>query len=466
MDFVGGVFLYKIFKDYIVSNNLLQHKQKVLAAVSGGADSMCLLALLQMLAQEWQIQVAVCHVNHNLRGLEADKDAEFVLNYCCKHSLECEIISVPVKEFAKQHSMSIEQAARALRYEALSATKNKLGCDLIATAHNKNDQAETFLLNMLRGAGINGLKGMLPQHGAIIRPLLDIQRKEIESFCLDYQLEYCHDSTNDSLEYLRNRVRHELIPALQEYNPNIINSLTKNMQTIRMDVEYLNEQAQLAAASMISVEYKADCMAVYVDIHPLRQLHQSIALRVLLLAIEKNAGSVQGITQAHLLQVYKLIRDDRGSKKLVLPNDIFVRKFYDKISISKSQTKHTEQQLSSLLIPTVGSYLFNDIKLAVTTELHSSIPKSSRCKVYIPCELLTEQSLCVRSRMSGDYFELTGGGRKSVKSFFIDQKIPREQRDSVPLLYLGEQLLCILGYRCVTATQPAARQEYLVVEIV
>lgn len=441
--------MYQRFKNYIIANELLQKKQKILVACSGGADSMCLLTLMQMLATEWDLEIVVCHVNHNLREQEAERDAEFVRAHCQKYDLKFELFSLPVREFAKCQRLSIEQAARQLRYKALRATKEKLGCQAIATAHNKNDQAETFLLNMLRGAGINGLKGMLPQKNELIRPLLTVERAAIEAFCLEHQLAYVTDSSNESREYLRNRIRHELLPILQEYNPNITNSLTANMQNIAQDATYLNELAKQAAASILSWDFDVHApgyTVVSLAADQLQKLHVTIALRVLMLAIERSCGSTQGINQTHLQQLYQLSHSNTGSKQLKLPSDLIARKLYDKISISKYPTTAKNKQPLALTIKTPGVYNFGASKLLVERVSRQQLPRSSKDKLFIPYSL-APRTLLVRTRQAGDFFELEHGGRKSVKSFFIDQKIEKNSRDHVPLVYLDNKLICILGHR-------------------
>lgn len=452
--------MYHAFEKYINTHKLLQEKQKVLLACSGGADSMCLAALMQLWSQKHKGKLAVCHINHNLRGAESERDAEFVHTYCKQHGLECEIVNVQVKEFAKDEHLSIEQAARELRYQALYKTRAKLGCELIATAHNKNDQVETFLLNMLRGAGINGLKGMLPKQGTLIRPLLDTERVAIEFFCEQQGLSYCHDSSNDSHEYLRNRIRHELLPLLEQYNPNLLTSLARNMDNIRTDVDYLNKQAQELSDRLL-VNKKTN---ISIPLTDFTQLSQSMATRILLLAIEKLVSTTQGISNNQLKQIYSLAHESRGSKLLKLPHGLIVRKTYD-LLIVDTQTNSTTHKLPHLQIERPGRYVFGKTELLVSEQISPTLPKSSASKLYIPSDII-HQGLLIRSREVGDWFELSDGGRKSVKNFFIDQKIAKETRDCVPLVYLADKLVCILGYRLIKADFESANHKYLVIEYI
>lgn len=455
--------MYREFEKYILNNNLLQQHQKILIACSGGADSMCLLHLMQQLAACRQIKLAVCHVNHQLRATESEQDAAFVRNYCQTHGLEFELVAVQVQEFAKQQALSIEQAARHLRYQALYQVMSRLGCDLLATAHNKNDQVETFLLNMLRGAGIAGLKGMLPKQGNIIRPLLDTERSLIESFCVANNLSYCHDSSNDSHEYLRNRVRHELLPSLKEYNPNILETIAANMQNLRCDALYLEQQAKTIAATILQLHQNSAFPVVHINLGKFTKLNQAMATRVVLLAIENLLGHTQGINRKQLLKIYELAQEQSGAKQLKLPHGLLLKKTYTELTISFDAATIARTSPVVLNIQQTGHYSFSGAELSVTQEYHCSKPQSTASTLYIPLEI-AQAGIIVRSRQSGDYFALKNGGRKTVKSFFIDQKISKEQREQVPLLYLGNKLLCIMGYRLISSEFSSTDQNYLVIK--
>lgn len=451
------------FEKYILNNDLLQKKQKVLIACSGGADSMCLLWLMQSLAEKWQLQLAVCHVNHNLRGHESVQDAAFVQKYCQEHELEFELVSVQVKELANANGMSIEQAARQLRYQSLHQAMCKLNCELIATAHNKNDQVETFMINMLRGSGLKGLKGMLPRHGDIIRPLLDTERSAIEFFCAQHNLRYCHDTSNDNYEYLRNRVRNELFPLLKQYNPNIVRSLADNMQNLRLDAAYLDEQANNIANKILVCDSNSQMVEICLD--KFNILHQAIATRVVLLAIKYLVGHTQGISRKQLLKILNIANDNSGSKQLKLPHNLLLHKTYKCFMIKIVRKKMPIERTTPLEIKEPGEYYFAAAKLLVTKQVHWEKPKSTSSKLYIPLSLV-QAGVIVRSRQSGDHFYLENNGRKAVKNFFIDQKIDKDNRQNIPLVYLGSKLICILAHRLVIADLHSDNARYLVIEYI
>lgn len=230
--------------DWIDRYNMLPQDAKVLCALSGGADSMFLLHRLLALREERGLQVFAAHYHHGLRGEESERDADFVAQQCKKLEVPLVIERGDVKSFAVRERLGIEEAARNLRYEFLNKTADRLSCERIATAHTLNDQAETVLMNLCRGAGCRGLGGIPPVRGRIVRPLLQTGRDEIETWLREHEIPWVEDSTNLSDEYARNRFRHGVIPLLLRENPSVLEAIGRTAEILREDDACLNRMAE------------------------------------------------------------------------------------------------------------------------------------------------------------------------------------------------------------------------------
>lgn len=250
----------------------LPEGSRILCAVSGGADSMCLLHMLMEEKDRLGIEVAVAHFEHGLRGQESLRDAEFVLNYCKDKGIECVLEHGDVKAFAKEKGFSIEEAARELRYAFLQRAAEKLRCDYIATAHNADDNAETMLFNLCRGSGAAGLCGIPPKRDNIIRPLLDMSRAEIEACLEEYSVPHVEDSSNAADDYSRNLIRHHVSPVLRQINPAFAEAAGRTARLLRQDEDCLDGMAQ----SFIDKHYDGESLSQ----SELAKLHKAIGSRV------------------------------------------------------------------------------------------------------------------------------------------------------------------------------------------
>ncbi|MBQ6530500.1 MAG: tRNA lysidine(34) synthetase TilS, partial [Clostridia bacterium] len=245
-------------KKYIETNELLQRGDKVLVGLSGGADSVCLTHALQSLSEQLGIEVYTAHVNHGIRGEEAVRDEEFAKSFSEKLGISCFTARLNIPEDARQKSISEETAGRIARYDFFNriAAENRL--TKIATAHNRNDNAETLLMNFMRGSTVKGLGGIPVRRGNIVRPILCLTRAEIEEYCRENSLEYVTDSTNNETIYTRNKIRRELIPLIERtYNPNFVTTATENAVLTAEDNAYIAKQAENAFISL-AADNKAD----------------------------------------------------------------------------------------------------------------------------------------------------------------------------------------------------------------
>lgn len=265
---------------------LLSENDRVVVAVSGGADSICLLHLLKMLENPLQISVCACHVNHNLRGTESDSDEQFVRDFCDKTRIPLKVCSVNIAAARKKHE-GVEECARRLRYDALCGYAEKLNAK-IATAHNACDNVETVLLNMLRGTGLKGLCGVPAMRENIIRPLINCTRAEIEQYCAENQLTFVTDKTNLSTEYTRNKLRIEIIPLLLQINPSLFGTVSRMTGILTEDSAFLEQLA--ADAKQNARNGKGYCCI------KLRELQKPLLHRVISLILRENDVSPSSLT--------------------------------------------------------------------------------------------------------------------------------------------------------------------------
>ena len=352
--------------------NLINSNEKIVVAVSGGPDSMCLLNILKTIREQFSIEIFVAHINHMIRE-EADSETEYVKKYCERSNIKCFIKRANVLEMAKEQKKGTEEIGRIVRYDFFEYVANQVSADKIAVAHTENDNAETILMNLMRGASLEGLKGIEPIRGKYIRPLIECNREEIEKYCEDNNLDPKFDKTNNDNTYTRNKIRNLLIPYIKkEFNPNIISTLNRLSVLARQDSAYFNkivqeeynnivvfenigEIKQNAEYSMIEtnkkdiedkiekpndftkkvIEIEQPSEQIILDLKKFNKLEYVIKSRVLLYTINKLLGTTKGIEKINVEDMIKLCDKNVGNKYLI-PNKnvkIFVKK--GKIFLSK-----------------------------------------------------------------------------------------------------------------------------------
>lgn len=288
-----------------------------LLAVSGGADSLALAQLCASLAQQGWLSCSVCHVEHGLRGAESLRDAGLVAAFCAERGLPCYIEHVQVAACAQAEHLSTEAAARRLRYEALWRVAAQVGADAIVTAHHLDDQAETLLWRLLRGAGLDGLAAMRERQGELLRPLLSVTRAELRQYCELQGLRYAEDSTNSDRSYTRNRIRHELLPKLErDYNPQLASTLAQTAQLLACDADYLQQQAQAAYERLAQLEPGS----VRFSVDDLLQLPKALRSRVLREAYFSLGGAELSYERSEALEL--LCQRKRGGSRVQLPGGL------------------------------------------------------------------------------------------------------------------------------------------------
>lgn len=413
-------------KIWALCRQYLLPRDRIAVAVSGGADSLCLAHALQQTLPP-DAQLFVIHVNHQLRGEAADADARFVCQWAAKAGLPRAIVRIQVPH---QGGESVQSAARSERYKALQQMCLHFKANKLATAHHSDDQVETFLLNLLRGSGGRGLQGIPRQRflGAgtmIIRPLLDVSRAEIEEYCRANKLEWRTDSSNASPHYFRNRIRHQLLPQLREYNPGIDNIILNTISNLRTDQDYLENVTRrklekAVVASPLPFAPKALSLKVLEGLHP------ALQARVVLKLLPEKIGT------AHIQSVLEMINGQTGST-VNLPGGHRAYRLHDSIAIGLPSPAHNVAD-TEISIPGQAEYYGTVINCS-----HNATPGST-------CYWLPQNtdSITVGSRKPGDYFYPPGGGKK-LKDYMIDRKIPRWLRDFYPVLRVHGEIICVAG---------------------
>ncbi len=432
--------MVKQFLQFVYENALLEDGDHVLVAFSGGADSVCLLHTMLELKKQFDIEVDAVHVNHNLRGEEAQRDALFCKSVCDKLAVRLHMVSVPVAELAQKNKQSIETAAREARYVAFYALTKEYGYTKIAVAHNANDQAETILMHLLRGSGIDGLHGILPKRGKLIRPLLCVERSEIEAYLSERGLVCVTDSTNAEDVYLRNRIRHDLLPKLiQDYNPNFVKTMAQTAVLLQNDAQYLT-----MAAEQLEERIVFHSGSMYGIRTALLPTDKAIKLRVIKKAISLCIGKMQDIPFDTVLRCAELCENGQVGKSVDLPRGYTARLEQDgNLIMRKSDV--TEQYC--YCIDKVFPYELKLDNGTIYIEMTDCAGKDTADCVYFDYGKLSKP-LYIRNRRQGDMLQLKGlDGTKKLKEYFIDEKIPKHLRDGWPLLCTENTLLWICGKR-------------------
>jgi tRNA(Ile)-lysidine synthase len=396
---------------------------KILCAVSGGADSMCLLHMLISQGRD----VIVAHFDHGIRGAESLRDADFVADWCRERGIICVVGHGDVPGYAKANSLGTEEAARALRYEFLQRTAGEYGCDYIATAHNADDNVETVLFNLTRGTGALGLRGIPRQRDNFIRPMLDYSRAEIEEYLKANGIDHVEDSTNLSDDYSRNLIRHHVTPMLRQINPGLNQAVARTAGLIAQDEDCLNGLAQ----SFIDQNYDGDSLPV----DKLRALHPAIASRVV------RSLCSRSLSQEHVSSVLELLNGTE-LKYIDLPGTQ-IRREQGRIyfgSAGKIQLPTRRLVLGQWIkIPELGIELFAEFK--INKEEINGLFKTYSLK----CENINSELFC-SGRQNGDKLRPAGRGcTKSLKSLFLEAGYSQRQRDSAVVIRDEKGILAVLG---------------------
>ena len=408
--------------DLAAEYEMLPRGGTVLCAVSGGADSMYLLANLLERREELGYTVAVAHFDHCLRET-SKRDADFVRSWCAEHGVTCVAGSGDVAFEAQRRGRGIEETARELRYAFLERTAEELGAAVIATAHTADDNAETLLMNLTRGSGLEGLCGIPPRRGNLVRPMLTTTREEIEGWLAAKGIPHVEDETNADERYTRNFLRHQVMPLLKQINPKVTEHMTDAAARLRRDNDVLNAQA----ARVTGQAHRAEDGWV-IAVNAFELVPDPVALRAVRQLIVRNGG--ENVSAAHLNAVLKLIRGKDPSAMLHLPKTM-VRRVYGDVLFTPWQ--ETDGPLAEQEIDRNGVTVWGNWTVTCTEEIRPAEAANSPWEFWLAAEKITEP-LFLTPRREGDVLQPAGRPGKTVKKWFIDEKVPRLERDTVPVL--------------------------------
>ncbi len=441
---------------YIREKKLVSPGEKVLVAVSGGADSVCLLYVLEGLKQELGIDLHIAHMNHRLRGRDAEADARYVAGLAKRLGILATVESRDVKVYQEQHRLSLEEAAREVRYDFLSSVAKEAGARKVAVGHTADDHIETLLMHLIRGSGMNGLRGLKPATNlkvsggslTVIRPLLCLSRQEAVAYCRARGLKPHLDISNLSVEPLRNKVRHNLIPELKKYNSQISQALLRLSRTSADDLDFIDAEARRLMNSVLKVSKDS----VVIEKKSFLVLYPALQRRLLRLSIESLLGSLKDIEAGHIEDIIEAL-DKPAGRAIGLPFGLCFTIEYDRyvlapesISLCPLPVLAGEKELK---IPGRTKFCGWEIDVAMVTPSQFK-KEGGEANDFSACFDFASvgRKLTVRHRLPGDRFQPLGMAQpKKLNVFMIGARIPRKWRPRVPIICSGDDILWVVGYR-------------------
>lgn len=477
------MFVRKI-RNYIQENRLICRGDRIMAAVSGGADSVCLFLVLLELADSMDFSLEVVHVEHGIRGEESLRDAEFVRNLCRQKGIRCRICAADVPKTAREEHMGLEEAARKLRYQAFERVVSETDSEnpsgnsdsgkphvrraKIALAHHMEDNAETVLFRLARGTGIAGLGGIQPmvtrKELTCIRPLLGVSRKEIEAWLGERGQAFCTDATNSDVDFARNRVRMQILPELSCVNDRAVEHIQETAAQLSEIWDYLRMQTQKCAKDLM----KSCSGGVSLEILPLMELHPALREQVFLYALGQAAEHRKDLGAVHVRELEELCRGQSG-RSCMLPYGIEARRVFDRLEFGKSKSHAGENRQAD-------ESKYGSEGIVIEKEMLEKIRQSGeKARVFLPeggeitleirnfdqnFEKISKKpytkcldydkikgKLEIRHRRPGDTISIGGGHRKKLKALMIEDKIPAAERDQVWVLAEENRILWVMGGR-------------------
>lgn len=417
-------------KKTIINNGLIKKGEVIGVGVSGGTDSMALLHYLHSISDELDFEVVGVHIDHNIRE-NSSEDASFVLNYCRENGIRAYKFKVDVPKLAQERGVSLEVAARDARYGVFDALVKKCAVDKIAIAHHMSDQAETILLNLFRGTGISGARGMdLIRDGIYIRPMLFTEKSQILKYIDDNQIPFVEDYTNADTTFSRNYIRNEILPLIMKRWPSVIEKLVSFSKACYDDDEYINNQ--IIEDAFILEEKMVKIPNSYF-LYP-----NAIVSRMIFKAL-RQIGVNKDIERKHVELIKDLALDGKNGAKIDLPLNVTAIKEYDYLTILNKEKEKIELNLP--FNKTTEFYVkgFGNITIKKTrsTKLESG-------ELLLDGKKIPKEAIW-RFKETGDVFEKFGGGTKKLKDYFIDKKVPARLRAITPVLAVGKEILAIAG---------------------
>ena len=444
----------------IATYGMLKPKDSVVIGVSGGPDSVALLHVLFLIAPRFSLKLGVAHLNHCLRKNDSDKDAQFVEFLAKKYDLPCHTHKKDVLTYQIENKLSLEEAARCVRYTFLNNVANTMQYNKIAVGHHSDDNAELILMNLFRGSGTQGLSGIPPvRDHKIIRPLIKLNRSELIDFLSQNKLEYVSDASNTDTKYLRNRVRHDLIPLIKAaYNPKISETLNRLSSIIRSEEEWIGDVVHPFYEKTV-LDVQENCIILSVSM--LNRYHLALQRRIIRTTIEKIKGDLRRIRFVNINSVIGLIDKRSAYGKVDLPDRIRIQRDRDALHVFKERRmscggsekeSHSDtftfeyqiEKLESVFIREIGATIkFTEMRLKKVFDYRYAGQHTSffdKNSLSFP--------IVIRNFRPGDAFKPLGaGGTQKLKKFFIDKKVPRSERIKCPILLSRGKIIWVVGHR-------------------
>lgn len=434
--------MISLVRDTMRKYQMVRQGDTVVVAVSGGPDSMVLLHVLNQLKEELHLQLQVVHVNHMFRGEQARQEAQMVADYARTLGLPVRVFQEDVPALIKQSKDSKQAVARTVRYRCIEQVANEVGAQRIATGHHADDQAETVLMHLLRGTGLTGLQGMLPvRQERYIRPLFEVTRQEIEQYCQEENLPFALDPSNASNVYTRNRIRNQVLPLLQCINPGIVSTLNRLAKIAQAEGEYLERQTQALVKSMVSCVQPGVYQISVVDL-----LDTDIALqrRIMRWLLAELRGQSVNTDFDEVERILSLATLKSSGQVLRLAKDIWVRRSYNQLIFGNTEEGSVSSYVYALPVP--GRVVVPEAGVVIEATLMKD--GEQKAHTFALDFHKTGEELIIRNRQPGDRFRPQGAtGGKKLKDWLIDQKIDRLERDRLPLIVKGEQVVTVGNLR-------------------
>jgi len=409
---------------------LIEVGDKIIIAMSGGPDSIFLYELLKKIRVQINLTIYFAHINHNLRGEDSDSDEKFVIELGKKEGIETYTKKVDIKKYAKENNISDEEAGREIRYGFFRELKNKVGATKVALAHNEDDVVETFMFRLIRGTSLKGLEGIPVKREFFIRPILKYRKEEILEYLDGNKIEYCIDKTNFKDIYTRNKIRLNLIPSIEkEYN---INFKEKIINLIS-DIGEFN--------GIINSSLKKYTKNDILDVKELRKEEKFIQRSIISEYLQKFEISVN---RNKIEEVLKLL-DTHGSKEISGNSRYRIKKTYDILEIvEQKKIRSQSEEIKELIVP--GTIIWKNYR--ISAELIDSKQNLKEEGQEFYCNLKKDDILIIRSRKNGDkFYPVRMNGKKKLKDLFIDLKIPKEERENIPIITHLDEILWVGGIR-------------------
>lgn len=433
----------------IQTNAMIRGGDHVVAAVSGGADSVALLHVLLCLRARLDVTITVAHLDHMIRGAAARREAGFVADMARRLGLACVVERRDVPAWQRARGVSLQQAARDVRYTFLEEVAQRENAARIALGHTAEDQAETVLLWLVRGAALDGLCGMPPVRGAIVRPLIEVRRRQIERYLSGQGIDFVADTSAGELHYRRNRVRHHLLPLLErEFNPAIVETLGRTARILRQDREMLDG---LAVGYVPAGPESLRDGKIEFPVESIMAAPPLLRPRVVRALLGRACGGVHGLTERHVRAVLGLLKARGSSCRVALPGTWQVWREYDRLCLTQGAAAPEGFQYCCAAVPEVLDVPEAGVRL--TFRVRELAPADRPWEGAPPETAFFDaravaQPIVVRSWCPGDRFQPLGmQGMQKIQDFFCDRKVPARQRHRVPLLLFGHRLAWVCGMR-------------------